>query len=80
MRQGWPPKALYTYNHHPRYLVNMMGLRNKMAILSETFAHDRFDLRVHAAHTFVNEILEYTHENGKEIMAINAKAKRPRNA
>ncbi len=40
--EQWPPTEFYTYNHAPRYLVNMMGLRNRMAILSETFAHDRF--------------------------------------
>ncbi len=45
-----------------------------MAILSETFAHDRFDLRINAAHAFVNEILEYTNDHGKEIQEINAKA------
>jgi len=75
LRQGWPPKALYTYNHHPRYLVNQLGLRNKMAILSETFAHDRFDLRINAAHAFVNGILEYTNYHSEEIIAINEKAR-----
>jgi len=76
LRQGWPPKALYTYNHHPRYLVNQMGLRNKMAILSETFAHDRFDIRINSAHAFVNGILEYTNSHSKEIQEINQKAER----
>jgi len=38
----WPPTELRTYHHAPRYLTNNMGLRNRMAILSETFAHDRF--------------------------------------
>ncbi len=76
LSQGWPPKNLYTYNHHPRYIVNQMGLRNKMGILSETFAHDRFDQRINAAHAFVDEILEYTNEHSEEILAINAKAEK----
>lgn len=74
LRQGWPPKNLYTYNHHPRYLVNQFGLRNKMGILSETFAHDRFYERINAAYVFVNEILEYTNIHGNEIVEINQKA------
>jgi dipeptidyl-peptidase-4 len=45
-----------------------------MAILSETFAHDRFYQRVHAANVFIEEILEYTHVNGREIRRINREA------
>ena len=40
--EGWPIKNIYTYNHHPRYLVNQFGLRNRMAILSEAFAMNAF--------------------------------------
>lgn len=74
LRQGWPPKNLYTYNHHPRYLVNQFGLRNRIAILSETFAHLKFYDRIHAAHTFATEILEYTHGHVSDIQAINQKS------
>lgn len=69
--QGWPPTKFYTYNHHPRYLVNQFSLRNKMAILSETFAHDKFYDRINAAHKFALEILEYTNSHGKQMQAIN---------
>jgi len=75
-RQGWPPTAIYTYNHHPRYLVNQMGLRNKIGILSESFAHDRFYKRMNGTYGFVAEILEFTHKNGKKMMAINAQAEK----
>ncbi len=74
LRNGWPPKAIATYNHHPRYLVNQMGLRNRVGILSEAFAHDRFYKRMHSTHAFVTEILEYTHKHGKKMAAINAQA------
>lgn len=74
LRQGWPPKALYTYNHHPRYLVNQMGLRNKIGILSEAFAHERLHQRMNSTKAFVTEILEYTNENGKRIAQINDNA------
>lgn len=71
LRQGWPPKAIYTYNHHPRYLVNQMGLRNKIGILSEAFAHERLYERMNSTKAFVTEILEYTRVNGKRIAEVN---------
>ncbi|MBL4572867.1 MAG: hypothetical protein JKY86_07320 [Gammaproteobacteria bacterium] len=72
--RDWPPTELRTYHHAPRYLTNNMGLRNRMAILSETFAHDRFYKRVHAANAFINEILEYTNSHAGEIREINRQA------
>ena len=73
-REGWPIKSISTYNHHPRYLVNQFGLRNRMAILSESFAHERLYQRINATYAFVREILEFTNKNGKEILNTNAKA------
>lgn len=72
--RDWPPTELRTYHHAPRYLTNQMGLRNRMAILSETFSHDRFYKRVHAANVFIEEILEYSAVNGAEIRRINRAA------
>jgi hypothetical protein len=72
--EGWPVKKFYTYNHHPRYLVNQFGLRNRMAILSEAFSHERFYQRIHSTYTFVSEILAYTHAHAREIVAVNRKA------
>jgi len=72
--RDWPPTELRTYHHAPRYITNYMGLRNRMAILSETFSHDRFYKRVHAANVFIEEILEYTHQRGAEIQGINREA------
>ena len=72
--RDWPPTELRTYHHAPRYLTNNMGLRNRMAILAETFAHDRFYKRVHAANVFVEEILEYTNIHGREMQRVNAQA------
>jgi hypothetical protein len=75
-RQGWPPTSIYTYNHHPRYIVNQMGLRNKVGILSEAFAHDRLYERMNGTYGFVAEILEFTHTNGRKMAAINATAEK----
>lgn len=71
LREGWPPKSIETYNHHPRYLVNQMGLRNRMAILSETFAHDRFYHRIQAAFAFGEQILAHFADEGDQIKALN---------
>jgi Zinc carboxypeptidase len=74
VQQGWPLKNFYTYNHHPRYLVNQFGLRNRMAILSEAFAHERFYQRIHSTYSFALEILEHTNTNAKAIIETNKKA------
>ncbi|HEY5823526.1 MAG TPA: M14 family metallopeptidase, partial [Cyclobacteriaceae bacterium] len=74
VQQAWPLKNFYTYNHHPRYLVNQFGLRNRMAILSETFAHERFYQRIFSSYSFASEILEHTNAHSKEIIDINKKA------
>ncbi|MBT8145347.1 MAG: M14 family metallopeptidase [Gammaproteobacteria bacterium] len=72
--EQWPPTEFRTFHHAPRYLTNMMGLRNRMAILSETFSHDRFYKRIHSANVFIEEILEYTNEHGAIIQRINREA------
>lgn len=73
-QEGWPIKSISTYNHHPRYLVNQFGLRNRMAILSEAFAHERLYQRINSTHSFVTQILEFTNKNGQEMLRINAQA------
>jgi hypothetical protein len=73
-REGWPLKKFYTYNHHPRYLINQFGLRNRMAILSEAFAHERFYQRINSTYAFVFEILDHCNKNAKQIIRINRDA------
>ncbi len=72
--EGWPVKNFYTYNHHPRYLVNQFGLRNRMAILSEAFAHERFYQRIYSTYSFVSEILDFANSNSARIIEINKAA------
>lgn len=74
VREAWPPKNFYTYNHHPRYLVNQFGLRNRLAILSEAFAHERFYQRIFSTYSFTTEILEHTNAQAKEIQRITQSA------
>jgi hypothetical protein len=76
VREGWPIKNFYTYNHHPRYLVNQFSLRNRMAILSEAFSHERFYQRIYSTYTFVSEILSFTNTNAKDILTTNQQAEK----
>ena len=73
-REGWPLKNFYTYNHHPRYIINQIGLRNRMSILSESFAHERFYQRIHTTYHFVYEILNHCNNHSEEIIKINKQA------
>jgi hypothetical protein len=74
VRDIWPPKNFYTYNHHPRYLVNQFSLRNRLAILSEAFSHERFYQRIYSTYSFVTEILEHTNSNSKAIQEVTRQA------
>lgn len=74
VREAWPPKNFYTYNHHPRYLVNQFSLRNRLAILSEAFAHERLYQRIYSTYSFVTEILEHTNSHAKEIQEVTKQA------
>ena len=74
VREAWPPKNFYTYNHHPRYLVNQFSLRNRLGILSEAFAHERFYQRIFSTYSFVTEILEHTNSNAAEIKRVTKAA------
>jgi hypothetical protein len=70
LREGWPPKNFYTYDYKPMFLVNQFSLRNRIAILSEAFAHDRFYQRINSTRAFITEILEHTNRHGKEILNV----------
>ncbi len=66
---GW-----YTFDHRPRFNNNYIGLRNRIAILSEAYSYATFEERVLATLYFVEEILDYVHEHGDEVRSIVADA------
>ena len=66
---GW-----YTFDHRPRFNNNYIGLRNRIAILSEAYSYASFEERVLATLYFVEEILDYVHEHGDEVRQIVAEA------
>jgi hypothetical protein len=61
---GW-----YTFDHRPRFNNNYVGLRNRLAILSEAYAYLTYRDRVMSTLWFVEDIVEYAHANGDELRA-----------
>jgi hypothetical protein len=57
-----------------RYGINMVGLRNRLGILSETFSYIPFQDRIRAARRFVEEIINYAQQHGAEIRKATADA------
>ena len=66
-RGSWPPTTFSATPHMPRFLTNSMALKNKLASLVETFAHDSFEKRILANKVFLYSVLEYTNTHGNEI-------------
>jgi len=71
--QGW-----MTFDHRPRFNNNYVGLRNRMAILGETFAYATFQDRVRASLWFVEEILDFAQQNAGTIRGLAEDADRER--
>ncbi|MFN2564577.1 MAG: M14 family zinc carboxypeptidase [Gemmatimonadaceae bacterium] len=69
--RGW-----FTYDHRPRFGTNYMGLRGRIAVLSEAYSHDRFARRVGATYAFVYELLSLVAENGDDILDLSNEADR----
>src|SRR5689334_320774 len=60
--RGW-----YTFDHRPRFNNNYIGLRNRLAILSEAYSYLPFRDRVAVTRRFVIEILNYAHQHAADI-------------
>jgi hypothetical protein len=59
-----------TYDHRPRFGNNYVGLRNRLAILSEAYSYLDFAGRVRATEAFVEEIMRFAVANGGEIRSL----------
>jgi hypothetical protein len=60
--RGW-----YTFDYRPRFNNNYVGLRNRIAILSEAYAYASFEERVRATLAFVEAVLDFAHAHATEI-------------
>lgn len=58
-----------TFDSRPRFNNNYLGLRNRVAILSEAFAYATFEDRIAATLYFVQETVEWAEAHADEIRA-----------
>jgi len=74
LTQGW-----WTYDARPRFGVNWMGMRGRMAILSEAYSNADFATRVSASYNFVLEILRFVAEERATVRRLvsQSSAQRP---
>jgi hypothetical protein len=65
-----------TFDHRPRFGNNYVGLRNRIAILSEAYSYLDFRGRVRVTEVFVEESLRAVAANAKRVVAATAQADR----
>jgi hypothetical protein len=74
----WPPKdwshdrAAWTVE--AKFVVNDYGLRNRMAIITETPGQPTFERRVYAQYAYFMALLEYTNAHAKEMRDVVKRA------
>jgi hypothetical protein len=61
-----------TFDHRPRFGNNYLGLRNRLAILSEAYSYLDFRGRVRVTEVFVEELLNTIAENGPQLLSLIA--------
>jgi murein tripeptide amidase MpaA len=70
------PKSWDTYAPLGWYGTNYVGLRGRMAILSEAYSHADFRTRVQVTHDFLVEVLAYAATHAEEIRRVVREADR----
>jgi len=71
IEKGW-----ISYASEPRYLVNYVGVRNRLAILNENYVYADFKTRVNGSYYLLVSILEYAASHKKEIKNLIEEAER----
>ncbi len=56
-----------TYGYEPRYSTEYVGMRGRLAILSEAYSYISFEDRINATHEFVTICLDYLDQNDNRI-------------
>jgi hypothetical protein len=67
LAEGWE-----TYDARPRFGVNWIGLRGRMAVLSEAYSNDDFRTRVATTYDFVRELLSIVAEERATVLAMDS--------
>jgi hypothetical protein len=71
---GWPPtgwshdRASWTVE--AKFVVNDFGLRNRMAIITETPGQPTFEKRIYAQYAYIMALLQYASTHAKEMQAV----------
>jgi hypothetical protein len=65
-----PEAGWISYASEPRYLVNYMGVRNRLAILNENYVYADYKLRVLGSYSLLHSILEYSASHAGEIKSM----------
>jgi hypothetical protein len=71
LERGW-----YASDHYARFNNNYVGLRNRLALLSEAYSYLTFRERIRATRRFVEEVLNQVHALGDSIRRRTAEADR----
>jgi len=69
-----PEKGWRTFSHHPRFVTNYVGLRNRLAILNENYAYADYKTRVLGCYHLLLSILEYCSTHRDEISQLVGEA------
>jgi zinc carboxypeptidase len=67
-------KVWQTFDARPRFGTNYVGLRNRIAVLSEAYSYLDFSRRIDATEAFVEEIMRFVALNGDAIRSLTAAA------
>ena len=74
----WPPTVwshdLAAWTVEAKFVVNDYGLRNRMAIITETPGQPTFEQRVYAQYAYFMALLEYTNAHAAEMRDVVKKA------
>ena len=72
-KAGEPEKRTWNaFDQRPRIGQNYVGLRNRIAILSEAYSYLDFKSRIAVTESFVEEILRNAAQHGGEILALTS--------
>lgn len=74
MDMGNPHEGYHNYACEPRYFVNYLGLRNRLAILNENYVYADFKSRVHGSYHLIRSLTDYVSEHRQEIKNMLAEA------
>ena len=71
---AWPPTAwshdAAAWTVEAKFVVNDYGLRNRLAIITETPGQPTFERRIYAQYAYITALLEYTAAHAREMMAV----------